>query len=59
MGDPEAAHLDWRPQNTIEVAESAAETLLKMIDALDDNDDVQRVAANFDISEDVMAQLGD
>ena len=59
LGDPEAAHLDWRPQNTIEVAESAAETLLKMIDALDDNDDVQRVAANFDISEDVMAQLGD
>ena len=59
LGDPETAHLDWRPQNTIELAQGEAETLLKMLNALDDNDDVQQVAANFDISEDVIAQLGD
>ena len=59
LGDPETAHLDWRPQNTIELAHGEAETLLKMLNALDDNDDVQQVAANFDISEDVIAQLGD
>ncbi len=57
LGEPEAARLDWRPQNTIEVGESEAETLFKMLDALEDNDDVQRVAANFDISDEVMARL--
>ncbi|MEK9679178.1 MAG: YebC/PmpR family DNA-binding transcriptional regulator [Rhodospirillaceae bacterium] len=57
LGEPEAARLDWRPQNTIEVGEKEAETLFKMLDALEDNDDVQRVAANFDISDEVMARL--
>ena len=57
LGDPEAARLDWRPQNNIAVDEKTAETLLKLLDVLDDNDDVQRVAANFDIPEEVMARL--
>ena len=58
LGAPEAARLEWRPHSTIDVNESEAETLLKMLDTLDDNDDVQRVAANFNISDDVMARLG-
>lgn len=58
LGAPEAARLEWRPHSTIDVNESEAETLLKMLDTLDENDDVQRVAANFNISDDVMARLG-
>ena len=57
FGEPESARLDWKPQNSIAVEEDAAGTLLKLLDVLDDNDDVQRVAANFDIAEDVMERL--
>ena len=57
LGKAESARLDWKPQNTIEMDEDSAGTLFKLLDALDDNDDVQQVAANFDISEDVMARL--
>ena len=41
----------------ITVDEAHASTLLKLLDALDDNDDVQNVASNFDISDDVIAKL--
>jgi transcriptional/translational regulatory protein YebC/TACO1 len=57
FGSPDAARLDWRPLNTIAVDEQAASTLFKLIDVLDDNDDVQRVAANFDVDEEVMERL--
>ncbi len=57
FGAPDAARLDWKPQTTTEVDESAAETLFKFLDALDDNDDVQRVAANFEISDEIMERL--
>ena len=57
FGDPQAASLDWRPTTTTPVDEDAASTLIKLMDVLDDNDDVQRVAANFEISDDVMAKL--
>jgi YebC/PmpR family DNA-binding regulatory protein len=57
FGDPREAHLAWKPQTTVEVAEKHAETLLKLLDVLDDNDDVQQVAANFDIADEVMARL--
>lgn len=57
FGEPESARLDWKPQNTVAVEEESASTLLKLLDVLDDNDDVQRVAANFDITEDVMERL--
>jgi transcriptional/translational regulatory protein YebC/TACO1 len=39
------------------VGEAQASTLLKLLDTLDDNDDVQNIASNFDISEDVLARL--
>jgi len=57
FGVPEEARLDWKPQNSVAVDEDTAGTLLKLLDALDDNDDVQRVAANFDIAEDVLLRL--
>ena len=57
FGVPEEAGLVWRPQNTIEVNEAQASTLIKLMDVLDDNDDVQSIASNFDISDDVMAKL--
>jgi YebC/PmpR family DNA-binding regulatory protein len=57
FGDPREAHLAWKPQNTVMVEEKHAETLLKLLDVLDDNDDVQQVAANFEIADEVMARL--
>lgn len=57
FGDPQSAGLVWRPLNTAPLDEDQAQTLFKLIDALDDNDDVQQVAANYEIAEDVLARL--
>ncbi|MBT3790722.1 MAG: YebC/PmpR family DNA-binding transcriptional regulator [Alphaproteobacteria bacterium] len=57
LGEPERAALNWRPQNTIDVDADKATTILKLIDALEDNDDVQKVASNFEVSDEVLAQL--
>ncbi len=54
FGDALSAKLIWKPQNNIEVTGESVATLMKLLDALDDNDDVQNVYANFDISEDEM-----
>ena len=54
---PEEASLVWRPQNTILVEEANASTLLKLYDSLDENDDVQNVFSNFEISDEIMAKL--
>lgn len=57
LGEPEHAKLIWKPQTATPVDEDAARTLLKLIDALDDDDDVQTVTANFEISDEVMERL--
>ena len=57
FGAPEEAGLVWKPQNTIEVNEAQASTLIKLLDVLDDNDDVQSIASNFDIPDEIMAKL--
>ena len=58
FGAPSEARLTWRPMNSIAVADSSqAETLIKLLDALEDNDDVQNVAANFEIADDLMSRL--
>ena len=57
LGDPEYAQLIWRPQNTIEVDEKAAGTIMLLLETLEDNDDVQRISANFEISDEIMAKL--
>ncbi len=56
-GEPEAARLDWRPMSTVAVDEDTARTLMKFLDVLDDNDDVQRVAANYEIPDEIMRRL--
>ena len=57
FGDPESARLDWRPTTSITLDEDRAGSLLKLLDVLDDNDDVQNVYANFDIPDAVMQRL--
>ncbi len=57
FGAPQSAGLDWKPQNTIAVDEQAAQTLLKLIDTLEDSDDVQTVASNFEIDDDILERL--
>lgn len=57
FGDPLEARLAWQPRTTIEVDGDHAETLLKLLDALDDSDDVQHVSANFEIAEETMTRL--
>ena len=53
FGDPEEAELTWVAQNTLSVDEDQATTLLKFIDALEDNDDVQSLSFNFEISDEI------
>ena len=57
LGEAEGAKLAWRPQVMIEVGEGDAATLFKLIDALDDDDDVQTVWGNYDIPDDVLEKL--
>lgn len=57
LGEPSSVRMIWRPQNTVGIDDEKAEKLLKMLDALEDSDDVQNVYANFDIPEEVMARL--
>ena len=52
--EPQAAEVSMVPQNYIELTGSDAKTMLKLYDALEDNDDVQKVYANFDIDESEM-----
>ena len=55
FGAPESAKFTWLPKNTVAVGEEHAKALLKLIDVLEDNDDVQEVFSNFEIS-DALAQ---
>jgi YebC/PmpR family DNA-binding regulatory protein len=62
----EAAGLEWEtaettmiPQNQVQLEAKPAETMLKLMDALEDNDDVQNVFANFDISDEELAKIMD
>ena len=58
LGEAEAVKLAWKPGLKAEVDEDAARTLLKLIDILDDDDDVQTVWGNYEISDAVMEKLG-
>ena len=57
LGESESAKLIWKPQTTTELDLEGMEKLMKLIDTLEDDDDVQRVTANFEISDEVMAAL--
>jgi transcriptional/translational regulatory protein YebC/TACO1 len=58
LGEAEGAKLAWRPQTMVAVEEGDAATLFKLIDTLDDDDDVQTVWGNYEVSDEVMEKLG-
>jgi len=58
FGEPRKAALTWKPQNTVAVDDETGEKLLKLMDLLNDHDDVQNVFANFEISDALMAKMG-
>ena len=58
FGEPRKATLVWKPQTTILVDDEAGEKILKLVDALEENDDVQTVYANFEISDALLAKMG-
>ena len=57
FGAPEEAKVDWRPNTTVALDEEQAVSVLKLLDVLDDDDDVQNVYANCDIPDAVMAKF--
>ncbi len=57
LGEPKSVQLVWRPRSTVSVDETVAATLMKLLDALEDNDDVQSISANYEIDEDVLERL--
>ena len=58
FGEPRKSKLVWKPQNAITVDDEAGEKILKLIGNLEDNDDVQNVYANFEISDALMKKMG-
>ncbi len=58
LGEAETVKLAWKPNLTVDMDEKDAGTLLKLIDTLDDDDDVQTVWGNYDISDEVMEKVG-
>ncbi len=57
LGEPKEVKLAWKPNLTVEMDEKGASTLLKLIDTLDDDDDVQTVWGNYEIPDAVMEKL--
>jgi YebC/PmpR family DNA-binding regulatory protein len=57
FGEPRKAALVWRPQNTVAVDDEQGEKLIKLIESLNDHDDVQNVYANFEVSDAVVAKM--
>ena len=58
FGEARKAALTWKPQNTIAVDDETGEKLLKLIDLLNEHDDVQNVYANFEVSDALAAKHG-
>jgi YebC/PmpR family DNA-binding regulatory protein len=57
FGAPAEARLEWRPATTVTLDEERARSVLKLLEVLEESDDVQNVYANFDIPEGVMQKL--
>ncbi|MGL9620708.1 YebC/PmpR family DNA-binding transcriptional regulator [Bradyrhizobium sp. U531] len=58
FGEPRKAALIWKPQNTVAVDDETGEKLLKLMDLLNEHDDVQQVYANFEVSDALIAKMG-
>jgi YebC/PmpR family DNA-binding regulatory protein len=57
FGEPRKASLVWRPQNTVAVDDEQGEKVIKLIDNLNEHDDVQNVYANFEVSDALVAKM--
>ena len=57
FGEPQSASIIWKPKNTIALNQEQAETMVELIEALEDNDDVQNVFSNFEIDDAIMEKL--
>jgi YebC/PmpR family DNA-binding regulatory protein len=57
FGEPRKASLTWRPQNTVAIDDEQGEKVIKLIDTLNDHDDVQHVYANFEVSDALVSKL--
>jgi YebC/PmpR family DNA-binding regulatory protein len=57
LGEAETVKIVWKAQNTVPVDEEKAISVMKLIDTLEDDDDVQAVYSNFEVSDEVMAKL--
>ena len=58
LGEAEGTKLAWRPQTNVVVGEGEAEQLFKLLDALDDDGDVQTVWGNYEVPDEVMEKMG-
>jgi YebC/PmpR family DNA-binding regulatory protein len=58
LGEAESVKLAWKPQTPVDVAGDDVATLMKLIDALDEDDDVQTVSGNYEISDEELERLG-
>ena len=57
FGEPRKSGMVWKPQNTVAVDDEAGEKILKLMEALDESDDVQNVYANFEVSDALVQKM--
>jgi YebC/PmpR family DNA-binding regulatory protein len=57
FGEPRSLQIMWRPKSEVPIDEETGQKLLRMIDMLEESDDVQQVYANFDVADDVLRRL--
>lgn len=57
FGEPRKSGITWKPQNTVAVDDEAGEKILKLIEVLEESDDVQNVYANFELSDALMQKM--
>ncbi|HTO41716.1 MAG TPA: YebC/PmpR family DNA-binding transcriptional regulator [Rhizomicrobium sp.] len=58
LGPADAAKIVFRPQNMVAVKDEVGETLIKLLDVLDDHDDIQTIYGNYELSDALLAKLG-
>lgn len=57
LGEAESVKIIWKPQNSVPVDEERAQSLMKLVATLEDDDDVQNVYANFEVDDETLAKL--
>jgi transcriptional/translational regulatory protein YebC/TACO1 len=57
LGAAEGARIEWRPQNSVMITDENGESLVKLLDVLEDHDDVQSVYGNYELSDALIAKL--